>query len=137
MKKSTKVLLVLLVIGIGGTAIVFGYIMGSGQLMSHEDTHDYAVNERFEELQLDTVAAQIDMVPSEQAHVTAYAKAWLPEPVNLDNVVDVRVENGILTMTETPFPSTFFGVFPQPYELKLTLYMPRQICEAYQEETNK
>lgn len=137
MKKSTKILLILMLIGIGGTAIVFGYIMGSGQLMSHEDTQDYAVNESFEELQLDTVAAQIDMIPSEQVHVTAYAKAWLPEPVNMDNVVDVRVENGILTITETPFPSTFFGVFPQPYELKLTLHMPREICEAYQEETDK
>jgi hypothetical protein len=137
MNKSTKILLILLLIGIGGTAIVFGYIMGSGQLMSHEDTQDYIVNEKFEKLQLDTVAAQIDIVSSEQAHVSVYAKAWLPEPVNMDNVVDVRVENGILTMTETPFPSTFFGVFPQPYELKLTLYMPREICEAYQEETNK
>jgi hypothetical protein len=137
MKKSTKVLLILLIIGFAGTAVVMGYIMGSGQLMSHEATKDEAVNQAFNELKLDTKAAQIHMVPSEQAHVTAYAKAWLPEPVHMDDVVSVNVENGILTVTETPFAPRFFGVFPQPYELIITIYMPQEMYEMYQEETDQ
>lgn len=137
MKKSTKVLVLLLLIGIGGTAIMFGYIVGTGQLMSHEAVQDYAVDDTFSELKLDTTAAQINIVPSEKAYVTAYAKAWLPKPVNMDDVVNVSVTNGVLNITETPFPPKFFGMFPQPYELKITLYMPREICDTYQEETNK
>lgn len=134
MKKHGKLLLILLVIGFCGTAVMTGYIMGSGQLMSREDTKDYTVNQAFSGLQLDTVAAQVTVVPSEKAHVQAYAKAWLPGPVIMDDVVDVRVTDGMLTVTETPFPAEFFGVFPQPYELKLTVYMPEDMCKAYMEE---
>ncbi len=137
MKKSTKVLRLLLLIGIGGTAIMMGFIMGTGQLMSHEATKDFEVDETFDELKLDTAAAQVTVMPSEQAHVTAYAKAWLQKPIDMEDVVDVRVENGVLRITETPFPNKFFGVFPQPYELILTIYMPREIYDTYQEETDK
>ena len=137
MKKTTKVLVLLLLIGIGGTAIMMGFIVGTGHLMSHEAAKEYAVEETFSELKLDMAAAQINIIPSEKAHVTAYAKAWLPKPIDMNDVVDVRVENGVLTVTETPFPSTFLGVFPQPYELILTIYMPREICDIYQEETDK
>lgn len=137
MKKTAKVLVLLLLIGIGGTAIMMGFIVGTGHLMSHEAAKEYAVEETFSELKLDRVAAQINIMPSEKAHVTAYAKAWLQKPIDMNDVVDVRVENGVLTVTETPFPSTFFGVFPQPYELILTIYMPREICDIYQEEADK
>lgn len=137
MKKSTKVLFILLLIGISGTAIMMGIIMGTGQLMSHEATKDYAAYETFSKLKLDATAAQITVIPSEQAHVTAYAKAWLTRPIDMNDMVSVNVENGVLTVTEKSFPPTFFGVFPQPYELKLTIYMPREICDTYQEETDK
>lgn len=137
MKKTTKVLVLLLLIGIGGTAIMMGFIVGTGHLMSHEAAKEYAVEETFSELKLDMAAAQINIIPSEKAYVTAYAKAWLPNPIDMNDVVDVRVENGVLTVTETPFPSTFLGVFPQPYELILTIYMPQEVCDIYQEETDK
>ncbi len=137
MNRYTKVLLILLFIGIGGAAIVFGYIVGSGQLMPRDATQDYAVKESFHELNLDTAGAHIDLIPSEQTHITAFAKAWLPEPVNMDDVVKVKVQDGALNITETPFPSTFLGVFPQPYELRLTLHLPPDICEAYREESDQ
>ena len=134
MKKSSKILVVLFLIGICGTAVMLGYIMGSGQLMSHEAAKDYAVKEPFNALQLNTAAAQVTAVPSESTHVKAYAKAWLPGPVNMDGVVDVRVQDGVLIVTETPFPAEFFGVFPQPYEMKITVYMPQELCDTYGED---
>ncbi len=134
MKKMTKLLLILFIVGLCGAAVTMGYIMGSGELMSHEATKDYAVDEPFGKLQLETVAAQVTVVPSETAHVEAYAKAWLPGPVNMDDVVDVRVRDGVLTVTETPFPAEFFGMFPQPYEMRLTIYMPQELCDTYGEE---
>ncbi len=137
MKKSAKILLIMFVIGICGTAVMMGYIMGSGRLMSHEATKDYAVDEPFSALELNTVAAQVTVVPSEETHVQAYAKAWLPGPVNMDDVVDVRVEHGTLIVTETPFPAEFFGIFPQPYEMKLSVYMPEAMCEAVKEDLVK
>ncbi len=134
MKKTAKILLILFLIGICGTAVMLGYIMGSGQLMSHEAEKDYAVKETFSALQLNTVAAQVTAVPSESMHVEAYAKAWLPGPVNMDDVVNVRVQDGVLVVTETPFPAEFFGVFPQPYEMKLTIYMPQELYDTYTED---
>lgn len=128
-----EILLIIFIIGLCGTAVMFGYIMGSGQLMSHEASKDFEVNEPFDELKLDTVAAQVNIVPSEDTRVTAYAKAWLPEPVRIDDVVDVRVEDSVLTIVETPYPSKFFGVFPQPYELILTVYMPVDMVDTFQE----
>jgi len=137
MKTSSKVILILLIIGIAGTAITSGYIMGSGQLMARQATQEYEIGETFSNLELDTVNAKINIVPSESSYVTAYANVWLPQPVQMDNVVNVSVEDGTLHVTETPFPSTFFGVFPQPYELIITLYMPLEICEDYQEECDR
>lgn len=134
MKKMTKLLLILFIAGLCGTAVTLGYIMGSGQLMSREAAKDYAVDEPFHELKLDTVAAQVLMVPSEDVHVEAYAKAWLPGPVDMDDVVDVDVRGGVLTVTETPFPAEFFGIFPQPYEMRLTIYMPQELCDTYGKE---
>ena len=134
MKKMTKLLLILFIIGFCGTAVTMGIIIGSGQLMSHEARKDYAVEEPFGTLRLDTTAAQVTVIPSEKAHVQAYAKAWLPGPVDMDAVVDVRVRDGELTVTETPFPAEFLGMFPQPYEMQLTIYMPQEMCDTYLEE---
>jgi len=137
MKKNSKVLLILLIIGIAGTAITSGFILGSGQLMPRQATREYEIGESLRDLELDTVNAKINIVPSESSYVTAYANAWLPQPVEMENVVNVSVEDGTLRVTETPFPSTFLGVFPQPYELIITLYIPPEICGNYQEENDR
>ncbi len=137
MKTNSKVILILLIIGIAGIAITSGFIMGTGQLMPRQATLEYEISETFSNLELDTVNAKINIVPSARSYVTAYANAWLPQTAEMDNVVNISVEDGTLRVTETPFPSTFFGVFPQPYELIITLNMPPQICEDYQEECDR
>ena len=58
----------------------------------------------------------------------------LPGSVNMDDVVDVRVQDGVLVVTETPFTAEFIGVFPQPYEMKITVYMPQELCDTYGED---
>lgn len=134
MKKTTKRLVALLLTGLCGIAVTAGYIIGSGQLASREARKEYAVSEPFETVRLETCAARVRFVPSQQTRVAAYVKAWLPAPVDMDERVDVRVEDGVLTVTETPFEPAFIGVFPQPYEMQITVWMPREIAAAYEED---
>lgn len=134
MKKLTKTLLVLMLIGIGGVTVMMAFIMGSGTLMSREAQNDYAVEQDFSDVKMDTVMAQVTVEPSEQTHVTAYAKAWLSAPIDMDAIVDVSVKDGVLRVKESPFPDEFFGIFPQPYELKLTLYLPQEIYDAVSDD---
>lgn len=127
---KNKTLVLVMIAGFAGVAVMMAVIMGSGLLMSRETQTEYAVKEDFSDVALNTVAAQINVVPSDQPRVTAYAKAWLKAPIDMHDIVTVTVEDGVLNVTETPFPAEFFGLFPQPYELKITLYLPETLCGA-------
>ena len=129
MKKSTKALLILLAIGITGIAVTMGIAIGTGIIMSREDMQTYAISEPFDTLVLNTTLP-VELAVSNDARVEVYAKAWLPQPIELCELVDYRVESGVLIITETPLAPKFFGFFPQPYELKITLHLPQQAYEA-------
>lgn len=127
--KSYKVLLWGLIIGLVGMAVTIGITIATDKLMSRETEAVFEVGEAFESVALDTGAAEVSFVPTDAEYrVEAYIKAWRPEPIDLDEIVSVAVNDGVLTITETPFPSDFFGVFPQPYELKLTVYAPEGVA---------
>lgn len=133
MKKKTKALWILLAVGIAGIAATMGYLFGSGALMSREAVKTYEISELYNTLQLKTSLAQVSVLPEQtgETRVEAYVKAWLPDEIDMDDVVSVSVKDGALTVTETPFPSEFLGVFPQPYEMNLRVYLPQDIYERY------
>lgn len=135
MKTKTKVLLILLAVGVAGIAATMGVILGSDTLMSREAEKTVAVTEPFDSVRLDTVLAQAEVLPSDAdgVRVEAYAKAWLSHEIDMDGLVSVAVEDGVLVVTETPFPAEFMGMFPQPYELKLRVYVPQNVYEAWAE----
>ena len=133
MKTKTKVLLILLAVGVVGVAATMGYIMGSSTLISREAEKTYAVSEPFDTVKFHTVLGQVTVLPAEdgETRVEAYAKAWLPEEIDMDEHISVAVEDGVLVVTETPFPDEFLGVFPQPYEMILRVYVPQDVYEQW------
>ena len=134
MKTKTKVLLILLAVGIVGIAATMGYMLGSGTLMSREAVKTIEVSEPYDTVQFDTVLAYAYVQPSEngKTRVETYAKAWLSEEIDMDSIIRVDVVDGVLTVTETAFPDEFLGVFPQPYELQLYVYLPQEIYEQWE-----
>jgi len=130
MKKSKKILLILLITGALGLAAMGGVVIGTGALYSRETTKSYTFDEIPAEIQLETVRAQVSLVPSDECRVEAYVKAWRPSEINMDDVLSVQMEDGILTVTEISFPNDFFGFFPQPYEMKLTIYAPQPVLDT-------
>ena len=131
MKRTTKLLWILFAVGMLGIVATGGYMYGTDALMSREAAGTYAADAPFDTVQLDTSLAQTSILPLEsgEARVEAYAKAWLPGAIDMDEVVNVIVRDGVLIVTETPFPTEFLGLFPQPYELTLRVYVPQDVYE--------
>ena len=129
MKKSTKIQWVLLAVGIVGMAVTMGIAIGTGMLMSREDAQVYAIRDQFEMIELDT-RVPVELVVAEETAIGIYAKAWLKEPIDVNDYVDFEVKNGVLSIIETPPAAEFFGFFPQPYELIITLYMTQDTYDT-------
>lgn len=131
MRRTGKVFLILFFVGLLGVAVTLGVIVGTGMLRSYEGSKTYPIAAPVTSAKIEASHAQVLVVPTEGDYrVEAYAKAWLERPIDMDTVLSVSSENGVLTVTETPFPAEFLGLFPQPYELLVTLYLPREICDT-------
>lgn len=132
MKKRLKFWLIVLVIGVAGIALVGTYLIGTGKLMSYEAREDFTLQGDFQRLEVDVSRAQVIAYPSEEAPaVEVFAKAWVPGPIDLDQRFSMSVEDGVLTVKEIPFESTFLGLFPQPYEMTMTFYVPQAVYDDF------
>ncbi|HWR23975.1 MAG TPA: hypothetical protein VN366_10935 [Feifaniaceae bacterium] len=131
--KRTKILVLLLAIGLAGVIAATGIALGTGHIRPYAETKSYPI-EHMERVELSLHCAEVTAVPvTEDYRAEVYVNAWLPRPPEFDRVVSVNVADGTLTITETPFPNEFLGMFPQPYEMKLTLYLPAAACERIEE----
>jgi len=132
MKKNVKRWLTVILIGFLGTACTMIYLLATDRLMSREATEVFALEGTFDTLEVRTVRAGVEVVPTSDApKVEVYAKAWLPESIKLKEHVEWSVQQGKLAITEIPFPDTFLGLFPQPYEMYMTVYVPESVYMAY------
>jgi hypothetical protein len=130
MKKSTKALIILLIVGTAGLAAMLAAIVGGGVLYSREATKTYEFDETPTAIVMDIKQAQIELVPFDECRVEAYVKAWRMGEIDMDDVLIVRLADGALHIEEAGFPSDFLGYFPQPYEMKVTLYAPQSVLRA-------
>lgn len=133
MTKRMKVLLLVLGVGLCGLIITSAIIIGSGQLASREESRSYAVSESFDDVRIQKSAATVTFAAADDVRIDVYAKAWLDKPIDLDQLVAIQVLNGVLQITETPFPDVFLGIFPQPYELSITIYVPQTVYDEMEE----
>lgn len=128
MKKPTKKLRIIFLIGIAGLIITVSIGMGTGSIMSYENTKEYQIGAGFNAVELNIQKAQIDVVAAQNEYlVEAYTKAWSSGKLDLDAMVKIKIEDKVLKITEIAPPSEFLGLFPQPYELKLKLYVPKEV----------
>ncbi len=134
MKKSTKLFIILLIVGTVGLAAMLGATIGTGMMYSRETSQTYVFDAAPDAVSLETVQAQVTLVPSEECRVEAYVKAWRPDEIDMSDVLDVSMEDGDLTIKEKPFAADFLGFFPQPYEMKLTIYTPQPVLDALEGE---
>ncbi len=130
MKKSTKTLIILVIVGAMGLAVILGAIVGAGVLYSRETARTYEFDETPAAMTLDLRQAQVEIAPSDECRVEAYVKAWRTGEIDMDGVLTVRMEGGVLKIEEKGFPSDFLGLFPQPYEMKLTIYAPQAVLDT-------
>jgi hypothetical protein len=132
MNKKVKRLISGLVIGVIGAAATIGVMVGTGALMSREAEKTYHFDEPFTAYAFpdpERVSAEVDFMQGDEYRAEAYIKAWRPEPIDIDELVSLEVKDGVLYITQTPFPDDFLGFFPQPYELRLTVYAPAELFE--------
>lgn len=130
MKKSTKRLLIIFGIGVVGLALTISIVIGTGTLSHREAAKLYEIDEPYDTVQLNTVHAQITFAEAEeQSRLETSVTAWMGKELNMDELLRVKVENDVLMISEQPFESNFLGMFPQPYELKITLSAPKAVID--------
>ncbi len=132
MIKRVKFWLIVLLVGVAGIALTGTYLMATGSLMSREARKDFSLQGDFQKLKVETVGAKVTAYPtSEPPILEVYAKAWVSNPIDLNEHFSITNENGVLTVKEIPFESTFLGLFPQPYEMTMTFYVPQAVYDDF------
>lgn len=133
MNKKVKLLLAGLIIGLIGIAVTIGIAISTDAIMSREDEEFYPIDKPFSSItapEIDQTSIQVLPAGEEGSGVRAYIKAWRPEHIDINNMISAGVSGGVLTITKEPFPDDFLGLFPQPYELKITIYAPESYFEG-------
>ncbi len=129
--RSVKFYLILLAVAVIGIAIVGTYVVASGTLISREASETYAIGEGITNFHFEMKRAQVTYLPTKELpRLEVYAKAWLPKPIDLSQRLVIKVEGDTLTVKEIPFESTFLGLFPQPYEMSITAYVPEAVYQS-------
>ncbi len=135
MKRFDKVLWLLLLVGLVGTIVTVGVVVGGHMLWQYEVTKEFPLQSPVTSAKLDTLGAAVELIPSDKDfRVEVYATAWLEKPLVLDDILSVTQQGSEVTITQTAFPQRFLGMFPQPYGLNLKLYLPQQVCDTLKGE---
>ena len=135
MKRIDKVLWLSLLVGLVGAAVTCGVIVGDHMLWQYDQSTVYPLQEPITAAGFDMRGASVELIPSQSDfRVEAHASAWLEQNFAMEQILSVTQKDGVLTVTQTPFPQRFLGMFPQPYALDIKLYLPQQVCDAIKGE---
>lgn len=134
MKRASKILLLLAGIGLAGVLATLAVTFATGAIWSYEDSISLSVEGEVYEAVLDVPGASVQLAAADHDYrVEAFSSAWLTQPLPLSNRISAYVKEGTLYVGITPFPDTFLGMFPQPHETRLTLYLPAHTTLRNQE----
>lgn len=133
MRKSTKLYLTVFLISFALLIAMTGALVLTGTIYHRESHESIELNDAaYTDVELHLNSALITMEPNDigntKANISLYA--WRGDDFNASEYVRLTVENGVLVLTELPFPMDFLGFFPQPYAMNITLSVPRAIYEA-------
>ena len=137
MRKRTKFFLLLFLISFALTVAMAGALVLTGTVYHHESHEAVAlVDTQYEKIAFNTSLASVAVEPNDEGETEAKVDvyAWRGEDFHAAEQVHLEIKDGVLTLTELPFPMDFLGFFPQPYAMNITLSVPRHIYETWQKE---
>lgn len=129
MKKLTKISLIVFGIGIVGLIAMIGIILGSGILSSKDKEDVIVVSNDVRDIDLELDKAIIEFEESDEIKIESYLNLWTDEDIEVGDVAVITTQQGVLKITETAPTNKFFGMFPQPYELKITIHAPADMID--------
>lgn len=130
MKKLTKVSLIVFVIGIVGLIVTMGIMLASGTFGPKVTEDVVIISEDINNINLSIDRAIIDFEESDKIKIELYLNLWTDEDIVAEDAVNIAAEEGVLTITEQPPINKFLGMFPQPYELKITIHAPADMIDS-------
>ncbi len=133
MKKSTKKLWIVFIIGVVGLAVVAGVMIGTGYLVSRNKQETVAIGSGVDEIVLNVDKAHVNIVESDEREIELSLNLWADVEIEASEVAQAKTAGGVLTITETAPQNTFFGVFEQPYELIITIKIPADMADNIEE----
>ena len=133
MKKSTKTLWIVFIVGAVGLAVVAGVMLGTGYLASRDKEETIALGSDVGEIVLNVDKAHVNIVESDESEIDIRLNLWSDVEIEAGEVAQAKTDGGVLTITETAPQNTFFGVFEQPYELIITLKVPAGLAGNIEE----
>lgn len=133
MKKSTKTLWIVFIIGVVGLAVVAGVMLGTGYLASRDKEETVAIGSDVGEIVLNVDKAHVNIVESDKSEIDIRLNLWADVEIEAGEVAQAKTEGGVLTITESAPQNTFFGVFEQPYELIITIKVPEGMTGSIEE----
>ncbi len=133
MKKSTKTLWIVFIIGVVGLAVVVGVMIGTGYLASRDKEETIALGSDVNGIVLNVDKAHVNIVESDESEIDIKLNLWADVEIEAGEIAQASTENGVLTITESAPQNTFFGVFEQPYELIITIKVPEGMAGSIEE----
>jgi hypothetical protein len=133
MRKSTKLYLTVFLISFILLIAATGALVFTGTIY-HRESHESIslADAAYTDVKLNTNLAVVTIEPNNlgdtKANISLFA--WRGKDFNAADYVQLTVENGTLILTEIPFPMDFFGFFPQPYGMNITLSVPQAIYDS-------
>ena len=129
MRKSTKILFIIFGAGAVGMAVLIALILGTGMLASRDNADTIVLSEQIESIVLNTDEHLVTLVASNERKIVTSVNLWADEEIDVAGIAVVSTQGGTLTITQTPPTGKFLGLFAQPYELKITIYVPRDMID--------
>lgn len=129
MKKLTKISLIVFLIGIVGLVAMMGIILGSGILGSKYKEDVIVVSNDIQDIELELDKASVEVEESDEIKIESYLNLWTDEDIEVGDVAVITTQQDVLTITETAPTNKFLGMFPQPYELKITIHAPADMID--------
>lgn len=124
MKKLTKISLIVFLIGIVGLIAMMGIMLGSGTFGPKVTEDVMVIREDINHIELRLDKASVELEESDEIKIELYLNLWTDEDIEAGDAAVMTTEEGVLTITEQPPTNKFLGMFPQPYELKITIHAP-------------
>ena len=129
MKKITKVMLIAFIIGFVGLGITTAFLLVSGRLASRDNSKAFEIPCDAHTIIINTDKAHVNLVKSDDMRIELYLNLWADIDIDARDVAVIEYDEGTVIINETAPDNKFFGIFPQPYEIIITVRTPESLLK--------